>query len=140
MVKTNTQFRAIKSLISNGLTFLFLLLLTFGAQAQTYTRPTHYYGCGYQNFGRTYTSYAAIDAVTIEDADGNVVYSKNGDACNSSPQGYRTTGHHNVVEPNSAFNLNAGSTYKVTIGALNPNNQTFYDKKLNFALCMPIDY
>ena len=126
MVKTNTQFRAIKSLISNGLTFLFLLLLTFGAQAQTYTQPTHYYGCGYQNFGRTYTSYAAIDAVTIEDADGNVVYSKNGDACNSSPQGYRTTGHHNVVEPNSAFNLNAGSTYKVTIGALNPNNVTFY--------------
>ena len=126
MVKTNTQFRAIKSLISNSLTFLFLLLLTFGAQAQTYTKPLHYYGCSYQNFGRTYISYAAIDAVTIEDADGNVVYSKNGDRCNSSPNGYNTTGHHNVIEPSSAFNLNAGSTYKMTVGALNPNNITFY--------------
>ena len=77
MVKTNTQFKAIKSLISKSLAILALLLVTFGAEAQTYSNPTHYYGCQLHSFWeKLHFSYAAITTVVITDEAGNVVYSK----------------------------------------------------------------
>jgi len=49
----------------------------------------------------------AIDAVAIEDAQGNVVYSKAADGCNAVnlPTGTNAVAgkHHNLIEANSAF-------------------------------------
>ena len=121
MVKTNTQFKAIKSLISKSLAILALLLVTFGAEAQTYSNPTHYYGCSYTRFGRNYISYAAITTVVITDEAGNVVYSKANDNCNKNVMG----GHFTVIEPTTAFDLSAGSKYTLTVGAYNPNGSRY---------------
>ncbi len=129
MVKTNTQLWAFKSLISKVLTIATLLILTIGSEAQQYTQPKHYYGCQYnRGTGFTYTRYASIDKVLIEDLNGNVIYSKNADGCNQNVQ--PQTGHYNVIESTSAFNLSAGSTYKITVGASNANGSTFYTAKL----------
>jgi hypothetical protein len=121
MVKTNTQFKAIKSLISKSLAILALLLVTFGAEAQTYSNPTHYYGCSYTRFGRNYISYAAITTVVITDEAGNGVYSKANDNCNKNDMG----GHFTVIEPTTAFDLSAGSKYTLTVGAYNPNGSRY---------------
>ena len=129
MVKTNTQLTAIKSLISKVLTIATLLILTISSEAQQYTQPTHYYGCSYNRGTAVYTRYASIDKVIIEDLNGNVIYSKAADGCNASPNGYNI-GHYNVTEPTSAFNLSAGSTYKITVGASNANGSTFYTARL----------
>jgi len=129
MVKTNTQLLAFKSLISKALTIAALLFISIGSEAQQYSQPTHYYGCQFQANGFQYTRYAAIDKVLIEDLNGNVIYSKSADGCNENPSGYNR-GHHNVVEPTSAFNLSAGSTYKITVGASNPSGSTFYSSRL----------
>tara|TARA_B100001093_G_scaffold171598_1_gene164436 strand:- start:4113 stop:8303 length:4191 start_codon:yes stop_codon:yes gene_type:complete len=123
MVKTNTQSLALKSLISKGLIFLSLLLLTFGAEAQaTYTKATHTYGCQYNrgNVAQTYYRYGYINQVIIEDLNGNVIYAKSADGCNENPNANNGPAHYNVIEAASAFDLSAGSTYKMTIGAGTP--------------------
>lgn len=130
MRKTNTRFSTLKRLIQGSLAVFTLLLITFGADAQTYTTTTHRYGCQYTRYGRNYNSYAAIKQVIITDNDGNVVYSKNNDNCNSRPAYNAQGGHYNVIEAKSAFNLSAGSEYTMTIGAYNPSGYTWYGTRI----------
>jgi PKD repeat protein len=122
MIKTNTKPSTFYKLIKSILGAIALLLVTFSAEAQAYTTPNHYYGCTYERFGRTYVSYAAITTVSIADQSGNVIYSKANDNCNDN----QMSGHFTVIESTSAFDLSAGSTYTLTIGARNPNNYNFY--------------
>jgi len=120
MVKTNTQFSIFKRLISKVLTSLSLLLLTFGASAQSYSQPNHIYGCAYS---ATALRYGAIEEIVIEDANGNVIYSKNSDGCNNPA----INGHYTLVESKSAFDLSAGSTYTIKIRQSNPAGYNGYN-------------
>ncbi len=127
MVKTNTQLSTFFKLIKSILGALALLLISFSAEAQTYSSPTHYYGCEYTYTwtSRIYQGYAAITTVIITDQSGKVVYSKANDQCSKSAG----TDHFSIIEPTSAFNLSAGNTYTLTIGAYNPNG-SFYQSEV----------
>ena len=81
MVKTNTQLSTFFKLIKSILGALALLLISFSAEAQTYSSPTHYYGCEYSYTwtNRIYQGYAAITTVIITDQQGKEVYPKAND-------------------------------------------------------------
>ena len=127
MVKTNTQLSTFFKLIKSILGALALLLISFSAEAQTYSSPTHYYGCEYSYTwtNQIYQGYAAITTVIITDQSGKVIYSKANDQCSKSAG----TDHFSIIEPTSAFNLSAGNTYTLTIGAYNPNG-SFYQSEV----------
>lgn len=130
MNKTITQF--LKLGFQNLRVFAVLL---FGAVAtlsygQAYNETDgHGNGCSWTNGNFTYDRWGAIDAVAIEDAQGNVVYSKAADGCNAVGLANGTAAtpgrHHTLIEPTSAFTLNAGSQYKIKVRTINPSPQNW---------------
>ena len=111
-----------------------MLLLGSGAAlsfGQNYNTTTgHRLGCYSADWRGTCTNYAAaIEEVTIEDENGNVIYTKNADGCNDQTCVTQTTGvagqHHSVVASTSAFTLSGGSKYKLFVTTSNPNGFTW---------------
>jgi PKD repeat protein len=123
MIQTFT-LKFLKGFYGKAMGFMAMLSLGFASFSfGAYTTPNHYYGCEYNSN----TRYAAIHEVYVYDANGNSVYSKAGDACNSNPSGWnQQAGHHNVITTSSAFTLSSGSSYSIDLNLTNPRSVTFY--------------
>ena len=78
---------------------------------------------------------AAIEDIIITDQDGNSVFTKTPDGCNSCPNLNSTGGHHEIMTTTSSFSLSAGATYTFQVSTSNPNNST-----LNSAVGVWIDF